>query len=107
MTIKPIDLQTNIAHMHEIAKGEHGRAEALIQGQHSLEKNAEEEARRIRNKLEENKHAERTSIMREEGYRQKKGKRRLHETENNESKNEEKKGSLRDENIGLKIDVKR
>jgi hypothetical protein len=107
MTIKPIDLQTNIAHMHEIAKGEHGRGAAYIQGQHSLEKNAEEDARRIRNKLEENKHAEKTSIMREENPKHKKDKKFMHDT--GDSKNDAESGDdiYKDENIGLKIDVKR
>jgi hypothetical protein len=107
MTIKPIDLQTNIAHMHEIAKGEHGRGAAFIQGQHSLEKSAEEDARRIRNKLEENKHAEKTSIKREEDNRHKKGKNFLHSGNDTENTAEPEKGTLKDENIGLKIDVKR
>jgi hypothetical protein len=107
MTIKPIDLQTNIAHMHEIAKGEHGRGAAFIQGQHSLEKSAEEEARRIRNKLEENKHAEKTSIMRENNPKQKKGKKLLHSEDNSGKEPVTENGIFQDENIGLKIDVKR
>jgi hypothetical protein len=107
MTIKPIDLQTNIAHMHDIAKTEQGRSAAYIDGQHSLEKNAEEEARRIRNKLEENKHAEKTSIMREERQRYKRDKRYQHEVNGKEKNVEEKSNSLKQENIGLKIDVKR
>ena len=74
MSIKPIDLQTDIAHMHEIAKGEHGRAAAYIEGQHSLEEDAEEKARRTKDKLEENKQAEKTSIMREEGFKGKNNK---------------------------------
>jgi hypothetical protein len=107
MTIKPIDIQTNIAHMHDIAKIEHGRSAAYIEGQHSLEKNAEEEARRIRNKLEENKHAEKTSIMREENLRKKKDKKYRYGQNGKEQVSEEKSDSLKPENIGLKIDVKR
>jgi hypothetical protein len=107
MTIKPIDIQTNIAHMHDIAKIEHGRSAAYIEGQHSLEKNAEEEAKRIRNKLEENKHAEKTVIMREERQRQKKDKKYRNNPDDNEHIEGEKSNSLISENIGLKIDVKR
>jgi hypothetical protein len=107
MTIKPIDLQTNIAHMHDIAKTEQGRSAAYIDGQHALEKNAEEEARRIRNKLEENKHAEKTIIMREERQKYKRNKRYQQELNGREKKTEEKSNSLKQENIGLKIDVKR
>ncbi len=107
MTIKPIDIQTNIAHMHEVAKGEHGRSAAFIDGQHSLEKNAEEEARRIRNKLEQSRHAEKTSIMREERRGQKKEKRLLQEVKNNKNNAKEREELSKYENIGLKIDVKR
>jgi hypothetical protein len=107
MSIKPIDLQTNIAHMHDIAKSEQGRSAAYIDGQHSLEKNAGEEGRRIRNKLEENKHAEKTVIMREERQRYKRDKRYQHEINDNEKNAEEKQNSIKQENVGLKIDVKR
>ncbi|MBN2402532.1 MAG: hypothetical protein JXN64_09030 [Spirochaetes bacterium] len=107
MTIKPIDVQTNIAHLHEIAKGEHGRSAAYIHGEHILEKNAEEEARRIRNKLEENKHAEKTLIMREERQKQKKDKGHQHEDADNNDNSEEKANLLKQTNIGLRIDVKR
>lgn len=107
MSIKPIDLQTNIAHMHEIAKGEHGRSAALIEGQHSLEESAEEQARRTRNKLEENKQAEKTSIKREEGYRKKHEKKFQHDKPDEEGSSEEDEGSMKEEKIGLMIDVKR
>jgi hypothetical protein len=107
MTIKPIDIQTNIAHMHDIAKLEQGRSAAYIDGQHSLEKNAEEEAKRIRNKLEENKHAEKTTIMREERQRPKKDKKYQNNDVDSEQIKDEKSNSLKPENIGLKIDVKR
>lgn len=107
MTIKPIDLQTNIAHMHDIAKNEQGRSAAYIEGQHSMEKNAGEEARRIRSKLEENKHAEKTIIMREERQRYKRDKRYRHDVNEEEKNGGEKSNSLKQENIGIKIDVKR
>ena len=105
MSIKPIDLQTNIAHMHEIAKGEHGRSAAFIEGQHSLEEDAEEQARRVRNKLEENKQAEKTSIMREEGFRKKKEGRSPQKEKSEKSETDE--DLVKEEKMGLMIDVKR
>ncbi len=107
MSIKPIDLQTNVAHMHEIAKGEHGRSAALIEGQHSLEENAEEHARRIRNKLEENKQAEKTSIKREEGFKKKNEKKSLHDKNSNKVTSDEDQALMKEEKMGLMIDVKR
>ncbi len=107
MTIKPIDIQTNIAHMHDIAKTEQARSAAYIEGQHSLEKNAEEEARRIRNKLEENKHAEKTAIMREENPKQRKERKFRSVQSDDERVDEENQDLPKPDNIGLKIDVKR
>lgn len=106
MTIKPIDLQTNIAHLHEIAKNEHSKSAVFVEREHSLEKNAEEGANRIRSKLEENKHAEKTSIMREEGFKGKREK-QLKQENNNKENQEEKKDILKNEKMGLNIDVKR
>jgi hypothetical protein len=106
MTIKPIDIQTNISQMHEVAKGEHGRSAINIEGQHKLEKNAEEEANRIRNKLEANKHAEKTIIMREDGRKQKKEK-KVTKEELKKNDSDQKQNIANFENIGLKIDVKR
>ena len=105
MTIKPIDLQTNVAHMHEIAKSEQGRSVAYVEGQHKLEKNAAEEARRVRSRLEENKHAEKTSIMREEKHGYKKEK-RLQHSEEEDKESGESSDLTKQENIGLNIDVK-
>ncbi|MBN2040969.1 MAG: hypothetical protein JW864_13070 [Spirochaetes bacterium] len=104
MTVKPIDLQTNLAHLHEIAKGEHGRAAANIQGQHSLEETAEEKARLTKSRLEENKQAEKTSIMKEEGF---KGKKQNKKQNKDESEDEEKKNISKIEKMGIMIDVKR
>ena len=106
MTIKPIDLQTNVAHMHEIAKSEQGRSVAYVEGQHKLEKNSAEEARRIRSRLEENKHAEKTSIKREEKHGYKKDKRLHQEEDEDEKKTDGISDSAKSESIGLNIDVK-
>lgn len=106
MSVKPIDLQSNVAHLHEIAKAEQGRAAAAVDGQHTLEKNAEEEGKSIRKRLEENKHAEKTVIMKEERHdRHKKGKHLTAETE--KDNNDKKKDQAKDETMGVIIDVKR
>ncbi|MFH0974639.1 MAG: hypothetical protein V1874_02530 [Spirochaetota bacterium] len=106
MTVKPIDIQTNISHMHEVAKGEHVRSAINIEGQHKLEKDAEEEANRIKNKLDANKHAEKTTIMREEARKQKKEK-KLIKDESKKNDSDRKQNLTKFINIGLKIDVKR
>ena len=38
MSIKPIDLQTNMGQIHEISKGEKMRTDGLVEQQHLLER---------------------------------------------------------------------
>jgi len=42
MAIKPIDLQTNIAQMIEVARGEHSRNVAVVEQQHILSKESQD-----------------------------------------------------------------
>ena len=107
MSIKPIDLQSNIAQMHEVAKGEQVRTEGVVEQQHVLEKESNEKSRLVQSKVDENKKAERTIIMREEG----KSKERMHrERERGKGKKEESKDkseTIADNTIGRIIDIKK
>lgn len=106
MPIKPIDLQTNIAQMHEVAKGEQARTEGVVEQQHVLEKESNEKSRLVQSKVDENKKAERTIIKREEGKRE----RLLREKERQKREKEEKEGkgeAVTDNTVGRIIDVKK
>ncbi len=107
MSIKPIDLQSNIAQMHEVAKGEQVRTEGVVEQQHVLEKESNEKSRLVQSKIDENKKAERTIIMREEG----KSKERMHgERERGKGKKEESKDKsekITDNTMGRIIDIKK
>lgn len=106
MPIKPIDLQTNIAQMHEVAKGEQARTEGVVEQQHVLEKESNEKSRLVQSKVDENKKAERTIIKREEGKRE----RLLRERERQKREKEEKEGkgeAVTDNTVGRIIDVKK
>ena len=106
MPIKPIDLQTNIAQMHEVAKGEQARTEGVVEQQHVLEKESNEKSRLVQSKVDENKKAERTIIKREEGKRE----RLLKEKERQKREKEEKEGkgeAVTDNTVGRIIDVKK
>jgi len=103
MTIKPIDLQTNIAQMIEVARGEHARNAAVVEQQHILSKESQEKTNIQKEKVEENKKAERTVILNEE-KQFKKGK------QFKESEKKEKQGNpeiLEDTKVGKIIDVKK
>jgi hypothetical protein len=105
MSIKPIDLQVNIGQLPEIARGEHGRSTAVIEGQHVLEKDAGDHARSIKDKLDENKMAEKTIILREDGFQKNKKKKSGKEHANGSAgKNS---NSSKDEKKGTMIDLKR
>lgn len=105
MSIKPIDLQTNIAHMHEIAKNEQGRSAAIVDGRHVLEKHSGEDSKRISERLEENKKAEKTAIKNEDEAKR----RRKKFLKGSEQKEQKRKveNALQDEKMGKMIDVKR
>lgn len=66
MSIKPIDMQTNIAQMHEVARNAQVKTEAIVEQQHVLDKESLEKSRLTNARLEENKKAEKNAIMREE-----------------------------------------
>jgi len=45
MSIKPIDMQTNIAQMHEVARNAQVKSEAVVEQQHVLDKESLERSR--------------------------------------------------------------
>lgn len=103
MPIKPIDLQTNIAQMIEVARGEHARNAAVVEQQHILSKESQEKTNIQKEKVEENKKAERTVILNEE-KQFKKGK----QFKEGEKKDKpEQPEVLEDTKIGRIIDVKK
>lgn len=103
MAIKPIDLQTNIAQIIEVARGEHARNAALVEQQHILSKESQEKTNIQKEKVEENKKAERTIILNEE-KQFKKGK-QFKEGEKKEKQDQPE--VLEDTKIGRIIDVKK
>lgn len=103
MAIKPIDLQTNIAQMIEIARGEHVRNAAVIEQQHILSKESQEKTNIQKEKVEENKKAEQTKILNEEKQFNK-GKQFK---EGEKKKKQEEPELLEDVTMGRIIDVKK
>ncbi len=105
MSVKPIDLQTNIAQMHEVARGAQVRSEAVGEQQVLLDKESSEKSRLVSSRVDQNKKAEKTIIMDEE----KKHSRREHKGREGErrEKKEEQTKPLADDRMGRIIDVKK
>lgn len=101
MTIKPIDLQTNIGQMTEISKHEHARQGSLAAQQQILDKEANEKSNLKNTRLDEAEKGEKTSIKdehKQQGYH--------HSGEKGEKKEEGGKGErMKDDRMGRIIDI--
>ena len=105
MSVKPIDFQTNIAKILDVAKDEEGRAAALSGQRQAREEEASEKSKLANSRLKENREIEKTAIEREEN-RKKRGKKRGGR-DREEKMRQEDKGVLKDEKIGNIIDIKK
>lgn len=108
MSIKPIDLQVNVAQMHEVAKGTQVRTDAIAEQQHGLDKESLEKSRLADKTVEENKKAERTIIMHEEKHGRRRGGEKNEQEPGAGDKREgsEESGPV-DERMGRFIDIKK
>ena len=107
MTIKPIDIQTNIAQMTEVGRGEQARTEGVVEQQHVLEKESSDKSKLADTTLDESKKAEKTAIRDNDDEAKKKEKEKFQgkgkETEKEE--NEKKRKLAKDDRMGQIIDV--
>ena len=72
-----------------------------------MEKNSGEESKLVSERLDENKKAEKTAIMREEERKRRKRKKKGDKEEEKDANDEKLKAEMKDEKIGRMIDVKR
>jgi hypothetical protein len=104
MTIKPIDIQTNIGQMTEVSKYEQTRQGALIAQQNILDMEANEKSIAKNNRLDEAEKGERTSIK-DENKRDEKYRFNNRDGENKKEEENKEREKMRDEKIGNNIDV--
>lgn len=104
MSIKPIDLQTNINQMHEVGKVEHSRLNALNEQQLVMDKHAAEKSNLAKSKLDETEKGEKTAIRDED---KKNDKRFMGYDQGGEKKKDEPhpRDRMKDEKMGNIIDV--
>lgn len=106
MTIKPIDLQTNISQMLEVGRGEHAKTEALAEQQHLRDEQAAEKSKLTNSKLDESKKGEQTSIKDEEKEKRKRNMSHGHDDETgDDSAAHKEKKPVKDDRMGRFIDV--
>jgi hypothetical protein len=66
MSIKPIDLQTNIGQLIEVGRGEQARSGAITEQQHVREEQSSQKGRNVQNRLDENEKADQRAIHNDE-----------------------------------------
>ncbi len=103
MTIKPIDLQTNISQMVEVGRNEQAKTGAVAEMQHLLDEESDEKSKLINSKLDEAKKGDSSAIKDEDKKKDRRGKREEKEEEK-KKKSKERKLS-KDDRMGRIIDV--
>lgn len=108
MSLKPIDMQTNINQMHEVARKEHAQQDAVHLGIHKLDQEANEKSELKNSRLDEmNKASEMTNRLDDrEGGGGRRGKKKKGERPETPPL---KRGveMVEDANLGRHIDVKK
>lgn len=104
MSIKPIDLQTNIGQMTEISRHEHARIGSLVAQQHLLDNEAQNKSILKNSRLDEAEKGEKTSIKDEDKKKERHNLEHDIDRESAESDNKNDK-KMKDDRIGSIIDV--
>ncbi len=106
MSIKPIDLLSNMGQMHEVGRGEHARSGAVAEQQQLLDEEAAKQSRLINTKLDETKKSEKTEVR--DALADDKEKEKQKKKQDEESREREKKKQQelsKDANLGRIIDI--
>ncbi len=105
MSVRPIDLQTNISQTLKVGDSEHARINAMVQQQHALSQEADEKSRRVNERLDEVKKGE-GNIIRDREERERNARQKQSE------EHEHKRGELKrpgepvdDDRMGRIIDI--
>lgn len=102
MSIKPIDMQVSVGQIHEVAKNEQGRSNAAAEIQQALDSESGVKSREVPTRVDENKKAEHAIITGEEkGSGRQRGGKQRGGTEDKKDRG----GTVKDDRMGLFIDV--
>ena len=104
MTIRPIDLQTNMSQMTEVGRAEQARAEALVEQQHLLQKESGDKGRLVNTKLEEAKKGD-NAVIRDEQKKEEQRKEQPPQKDEEGGKRGGRRGRSVDDRMGTIIDI--
>jgi hypothetical protein len=76
MSIKPIDLQTNMGQVHEVARNQHAHIGAMSEQLHHLDKEADDKSKNADYRTEETREAEHTGIRLDDHKEEEQGRRK-------------------------------
>ncbi|MCP4133267.1 MAG: hypothetical protein GY754_20025 [bacterium] len=106
MSIRPLDLQTNMSQISEVGKGEQAKTGALAEQQHLLDEESDEKSKLVNSKLDEAKKGEGTAIKEEKkNERKKKGAKDRSRDDEDKNEEKEKRQLSHDDRMGRFIDV--
>ncbi len=103
MTVKPIDLQTNIAQSLEVGKSEHARMGLAGELQHVLDKEAKDKSNLVNSRLDEAEKGEKTAIRAEDKKKDRHGRDSRGRKDGDSDKRKTEK--INDDKMGRIIDV--
>ncbi len=104
MSLKPIDLQTNISQMHEVGRHEHSRNTSVILQQQALDEESTKKTREFKDRLDEAKKAEKTEVRDSLADDREREKARR-EKERKEREASEESEKMKDDRLGRIIDI--
>lgn len=108
MSVKPIDLQSNLSQISEVARAQNARSDAIAEQQHVADKESAENSKLKNSKLDENKKASEMKIKDED-----KSKDRRQDREKKKNKSSDNDNSalhtkiVDDYRLGRIIDIKK
>ncbi|MBN2079381.1 MAG: hypothetical protein JW838_10465 [Spirochaetes bacterium] len=104
MTIRPIDLQSNISQITEVGRSEQARSEALVEQQHLLQKESGDKGRMVNTKLDEAKKGD-NAVIHDEQKKEERRREESHEKDEGKGKRDSRRGLSVDERMGTIIDI--
>lgn len=105
MSVRPIDLQTNLTQSLKVGDNEHSRSVAMAEQQHMLSKEADQKSKLVNERLDEVKKGD-SNIIRDKKEREQTPGRGLKHDEQHQPEKKARPGEpVEDEHVGRIIDV--
>lgn len=107
MSITPLDVQVNMAHIHDVAKSTHAKNEALIQQHLFMDHESEEESNRQKDRVQHNNESDETRMEPDAKEQGKQGSAQKHREDKESVESTENTEQYKDPNLGQTVDYTR